>query len=406
MGWYGGLGARLVYASRMQPGIVQPAATVDKTTRMVSCQWHNPILLAIPATWVSVIYMVKLFASNGDVRYASFVVRNDANHAPLIFQAAIMAYQAYNAFGGYSLYSGLEYPGTGNPTMTYADRAYVVSFDRPHTANVYAGLGPQARWELNFVPWLEKRGYNMSYLTDIDTDQNPSLLIGHKLIVFAGHDEYWSTAMRQNVTNARNAGVSLAFFVANDVYWHARLGTSPLGPGRLVICYRDTTLDPLAASTPSEATVRWRDAPLNNSEDSLLGERYLNETASNTVTPLVLGAGAQSLLAETGYSVGIQIPNVVGGEVDAVVAPVSVPALTTLAASQVSCLPSVICPTGAAITANTTIYTWTNGARVFDAGTFYWVTRLYDRYPSPLTFALTPRPGFERFTENILSYLL
>ena len=80
--------------------------------------------------------------------------------------------------------------------------------------------------------------------------------------------------MRKNATAARDAGVSLAFFGANDMYWHVRLTSSPLGLDRVVVCYKSATLDPLAASDPGAVTVRWRDAPLNQPEAQLMGEEY------------------------------------------------------------------------------------------------------------------------------------
>lgn len=412
MGWYGGAGARLIYTSDTEPGIAQPAPTTDPATRMVSCSWRDPVGLTIPASWVSGVYIIKLTAANGDVRYTSFVVRNDQSKAPILFQVAVVTYQAYNLWGGYSLYLGKGSlasapPGAPDEQLTYTDRAYAVSFDRPNTAQSYAGLGLIARWELNLIPWLESQGYNMTYTTDIDTDLTPASVSGRQLIIFGGHDEYWSSAMRAHVTTARDKGTSLAFFTANDVYWHIRFASSPLGADRIVVCYRVAALDPLAASDPVESTVRWRDPPLNDPEDALLGEMYSQQTVTDTVAPLVLRSGAASLIAGTPYQQQSQIPNLVGGEVDAVANPETVPSLTLIASSLVPCFPSTYCPAGTNIVADSTLYTASSGARVFDAGTFYWASGLADLYqPEGLTFALHPQPGFQILTANLLAYLL
>ena len=37
-----------------------------------------------------------------------------------------------------------------------------------------------------------------------------------------GHDEYWSANQRANVEAARDAGVNLAFFSGNEVFWKTR----------------------------------------------------------------------------------------------------------------------------------------------------------------------------------------
>ena len=46
-----------------------------------------------------------------------------------------------------------------------------------------------------------------------------------------GHDEYWSGAQRANVEAARDAGVNLAFFSGNEVFWKTRWENSIDGSG-------------------------------------------------------------------------------------------------------------------------------------------------------------------------------
>ena len=58
------------------------------------------------------------------------------------------------------------------------------------------------------VRWLEANGYDVSYITGVDTDraaQRCSRTTSAFLSV--GHDEYWSGQQRANVEAARNAGV-------------------------------------------------------------------------------------------------------------------------------------------------------------------------------------------------------
>jgi hypothetical protein len=405
MGWYQGLGGHLVYSSALLRGINQPPPTIDPTTRMVSCSnWHDPVILAIPATWVSGVYVVKLLSSAGHMRYTSFVVRNDAGSSPILFQTSVLTYQAYNMWGGYSLYGGLNAKGE-----SFKDRAYVVSFDRPLDRG--AGLGDFPLYsEYNLLRWFEREGYDISYTTDVDTDMHGPLLLQHRLFIAAGHDEYWSAAMRDHVTFARDEGVSLAFFGANDIYWHVRLQSSPLGTDREVICYKQGyspgAVDPIYSIDPREVTVRWRDEPLNEPENALLGAMYAGGVYATA--PLDLSIGAKPFLSGTMLHVGSALSGLVGGEYDRIyqngVTPSS---LSVIASSPLRCTMSSRCSPTNTDTADATLYTSPGGARVFDAGTFYWGWGLDDDpFYSKNPARSYSTPAFRQFTTNLLAYLL
>ncbi len=72
---------------------------------MAECEWREPYALRIPAQWLSGVYLVKLTGlSSLKERYLVFVVRNDGRKADLIMQSTVTTYQAYNSWGGKSLY--------------------------------------------------------------------------------------------------------------------------------------------------------------------------------------------------------------------------------------------------------------------------------------------------------------
>jgi hypothetical protein len=229
-------------------------------------------------------------------------------------------------------------------------------------------------------------------------------MLQHRLVLVAGHDEYWSTGMRQNLTAARDAGVSLAFFGANDAYWHTRLQDSPLGPDRVEICYKDATLDPLAASDPTATTVRWRDSPLNQPENALLGEMYAGIVKAPG--PLQIAAGALPFLKGSHLQVGSVLPGLIGPEFDHVYDNgLTPPGLIVLTASTVECKST--CPSSGHDIANATLYTTRSGARVFDAGTFQWGWGLDDfRFDDQVPPHDNSNPDFGPFTANVLAYLL
>src|SRR5262249_18778752 len=142
MGWYAGRGARQVYTSNSLQGIKQPEPRLDPATRTVSCDnWRAPVRIAIPSQWVSGVYVIKLVSSEGYMRYTLFVVRNDTSRAAILVQLSFFTYQAYNQYGGYSLYRGLKSGLAAAPAGTMYDdpnvfvperRSYAVSFDRPY----------------------------------------------------------------------------------------------------------------------------------------------------------------------------------------------------------------------------------------------------------------------------------
>ena len=403
IGWYQGLGGRLIYKSGELPGIVQPAPLRDPQTRMASAEnWHDPITVQVPPSWITGVYVVKFVSSAGFMRYTLFVVRSDASYAPIMVSASILTYQAYNQWGGASLYDGID----ANGNLSYDARAYEVSFDRPYKDN--GGLMDFVRYEYNIVRWLESEGYSLTYSTDIDTDLRPELLTRHRLILIAGHDEYWSTTMRANITAARDHGVSLAFFGANDMYWHVRLEASPLGADRHVICYKDASLDPIMNVAPWEATVHWMDWPVSKPQGPVLGEQYSGIVS--TPAPLVLASDAAPFLAGTAFHPGDHVTGLIGGEYDAVD-----PSLTgtyqkfsVIASSRVPCSVSPLCPNGIG-TSNATLYVAASGAKVFDAGTLYWAWGLDDDVvvaSSAVPVHQLKSRDFIYLNQNLLRYLL
>ena len=95
-----------------------------------------------------------------------FVVRDDDGHSDLLFQTSDTTWQAYNSWGGNSLYVGANMPN---------GRGYKVSYNRPLTIDsVSGGLGDYnspMHSEYPMIRWLEANGYNVSYTTDVDTDR-------------------------------------------------------------------------------------------------------------------------------------------------------------------------------------------------------------------------------------------
>ncbi len=365
MGWYGGAGARLVLHVAGLAGISQPACPQDPIRRTVSCAWTNPYALSVPTAWRSGVYLAKLTRADGYQSYIIFVVRDDSSHSPLLFQTSVNTYQAYNAWGGPSLYGGSD-----ESSSNFAQRAYAVSFDRPYQRGY--GAGDFLYWEYPMVQWLERGGYDVSYQTDLDTDASAAILEQHKVLLVVGHDEYWSKGMRDNVEAAVAAGVSVAFLGANIGYWQVRLEGSSLGAKRVMVCYKDKTLDPLASTQPALATVKWRDPLVNRPEDALIGQEFEGWFYPPYPGLVVQNTGAWPYY-QTGLHDGDVIPGVVGYEYDGVQHDATTPQdLQILATTPVTNY------NGTKGTANVTLYKAASGAQVFSAGSIVWSWGLMD----------------------------
>ncbi len=190
MGWYAGLGARRMMPTITLPGVQQPAAVTDPTTHLVQCPWNSSYDLSVPYTsdptnWASGIYLVKLTESTqGKQSYIIFVVRDDQRVSDLLFASPVNTYNAYNSWGGYSLYS--------------SPQGYKVSFDRPYNFGSGAGQFIQWGWENSMLRFLEREGYDVTYATDTDMHATPGIFLSHKAVLDVGHDEYWTWEMRNN----------------------------------------------------------------------------------------------------------------------------------------------------------------------------------------------------------------
>ena len=130
------------------------------------------------------------------------------------------------------------------------------------------------------IRWLEANGYNVVYTTGVDTDRRGNLLTNHKVFLSVGHDEYWSAGQRANVEAARNAGVHLAFFSGNEVFWKTRWEASIDGSGtpyRTLVCYKETHANAKIDPTPTW-TGTWRDPRFSPPADGGRPENALTGT--------------------------------------------------------------------------------------------------------------------------------
>ncbi len=417
LGYYGGAGGRLITQQPAQPIPAQPAcneALYD--TGLVSCLNWAPIEQQTDSAWVSGIYVAHIARPDtGGENLAVFVVRDDARGADLLFQQSNHTFQAYNNFGGKSVYdynSGWD-AGYCN-TVSENPRAVSVSLARPYTSG---GTNNVFDTEYPLLRWLEQQGYDVSYATDWDTDrwgepENDNLLLRHSVYMSAGHDEYWTEAMRDAVAEARDAGVHLAFFSANTIYWRVRLEADPwMGtPDSVMTVYK--TIEDGVPDPSGHPTTTFRDPVIDDPENALIGTMYIGDNSGLFFPVRVSGEFAsdpiyrhtdlQELAPDTYVDIG---DDIVGWEWQAIVDNSLTPVnLDVLARSPVVGFLLIDAGnssngTSGQAYAETTRYIAESGAQVFSTGTILWGRGLGAHGTEPVPVD----PYVQQVTVNVLA---
>lgn len=294
LGWYGGKMGRQVWKSAALAGTVQPKCSL-LTNRMVDCsKWSTATTIPTNA-WPEGLYLIKLVGTDGMGKFVPVTVRSADTRGRLVLVNADATYQAYNAYGGYSVYHGKR---------GFADRAYTVSFNRPYDRS---GARYVTAGEQEITGEAERLGLPLAYATDTDISAYSHLLDGAVGVVSPNHDEYWDTAMRDSYQAARNRGTNLAFLGANAEYWRVRFEAN----GRHMTTYKSPSIDPIANNRTT--TNLWRSSPYPRPEASLTGLMY--ECFPARAAFKVLEPGF-FLFAGTGAQRGSTYPGVVGVEID------------------------------------------------------------------------------------------
>jgi hypothetical protein len=363
-GWYSGMGGRRITSAVQLAGTAQPPCpTTDQSTGLIECNWTNPYVLQVPndtadpTDWASGVYLAKLTGASGKQAYIVFTVRDDSRPSSYLFQNSVNTYQAYNNWGGRSLYaSNSDY------------QARKVSFNRPYADSQGTGqyLGS---YEYPMVRFLEREGYDVTYATDLDVHEDANLLLSHNADLIAGHGEYWSWEMRSHVITARDQGMSLGIFAANTCYWQVRFEPSGAtgAADRILVGYKDYALtedpDYINGDTSKYylVTTKWRANPVNLPEDAFIGVMFGSDVSTGDI---IVNDASNWVFNNTGLQNGSHLANLIGDEVDNLAA--DTPPGTVLLSHSPYQL------NGSTLYSDMTVYTVSSGATVFAAGTIIW----------------------------------
>lgn len=354
MGYYGtSTPACEMWVSRPLIGRRQAPASVFGSVHEPQALWHRSLTVDTRG-WRPGEYLFRI--NGGSARLRSFIpltLRSPSMIGRTVLLMPDTTWQAYDSWGGYSLYYG--------PDHQFDERAREVSFDRPYDNGL--GAADFIDEELPLVVLAEKLGIPLGYATDVDLQRNPAAVLHARAIISDGHDEYYSPTMRDALVSARKAGVNLGFFGANDVYRKIRFAGNRSGPDQLEINYKDDS-DPIGV--PSLVTTQWRDPPSDDPESSLTGESYLCSSPGYYPSIVVSDAGSW-LFADTTARDGTVLSHVAGQEFDGIDMERPTPRpLDVLFHSPVQCR-------GHARFQDTVYYTTASGSGVLDIGAYYWV---------------------------------
>jgi hypothetical protein len=226
------------------------------------CAWPVAWTLTIPDDWKSGYYEVTLSAINGDKPVRStlfFVVRSatPGRQSKILLQLSTNTYNAYTVWGGHSLYSYHDRDGL---------QGHRVSFKRP----LHSQFGS---WELPFVKWAESAGYELDYAVNSDLEFHPELLKHYKLVLSVGHDEYWSSPMRDHLEQYIADGGNVAFFSGNTCCWQVRSEDD----GRALTCWKQGyNLDPTFRTSDHKLlSTLWGHHLVDRPENQLTGVGFM-----------------------------------------------------------------------------------------------------------------------------------
>jgi len=264
-------------------------------------------------------------------------------------------------------------------------------------APLSTGSGEWFLWEFPLAYWMEEQGYDVTYVSNLDTHADPRGLDRCKGMISIGHDEYYSMEMFNNVRGAIERGLNVAFFSGNVCCGRIDPRPSSRGAPNRIFSRTDFW------GPRDEEEIRRFPAmallPHESPNSSLL-------VGAGNIPPTTGGADWMCDLPEhwiyegTGMKRGEGIPGLVGWEWHG--DPAKIPGIEVLGSAPTQSAPGK--PNGGVYAA--TIYPGPKSNFVFNASSCWWADGLseppgYVR-PSVYTTPKGPDARAQRITANIL----
>jgi len=166
-----------------------------------------------------------------DTNTAIFAVTPVEPTASIAYIVPIATFQAYNFTGGGCFYEYRDPYAAPSRTVTLRRPGCGIGGISREARDPYDTASPRqafAHWDAKMIAWLRQQGFAVDCYTDLDLDKNSILVAGnpgqplyrllYRLMISAGHHEYWSEPMREQVQNLLDAGGNVAIFSGNTCY--------------------------------------------------------------------------------------------------------------------------------------------------------------------------------------------
>ncbi|HET6422695.1 MAG TPA: N,N-dimethylformamidase beta subunit family domain-containing protein [Planctomycetaceae bacterium] len=253
-----------------QADVAGQEAAIPENASSHGCGWPVAWKMPVPDTWSSGYYHVTFRAADGGGKFVQrnrrtaesscfFIVRpsEPGKHTKILLQLSTNTYNAYNNWGGFSLYG---YNGRANV------QGHRVSFQRPPGSQFN-------NWEAPFTAWAEANGYTLDYCANSDLEFYPELLKSYRLVLSVGHDEYWSAPMRDHLEAFIRDGGNVAFFSGNTCCWQVRSEDN----GQALVSHKQRwVMDPLFSTGDHRLlSTAWSHHLVNRPENQLTGVGFL-----------------------------------------------------------------------------------------------------------------------------------
>lgn len=399
MGYYGGLGGRHLAHLGSFKGSPQPEPPIG-AKRVRDCRWEPSASLKIPSDWLSGVYLGKLTEQKQGLQsYVVFIVR-DRRKTDFLFQCSDHTWQAYNRWPSqFALYDD-------GRSQWYWGGEVQVSFNRPYgkycqifDAPLSTGSGEFLLWEFPTAFWLESQGYDVSYISNVDTHSRPSTLKRARGFLSVGHDEYWTLEMFHTLQDRIRHGLSVAFLSGNTCC--GRIAMSPDAGGVRNRAFE--RVDVFSPPGPPEPFDHMSTLPHQSPNSNLL-------VGARNIPPVTGGADWACSLPDhwlfegTGMKRGDSIPGLVGWEWHG--DPANIPGLEIVSTGPTFQAPGK--PNGGTYTA--TLYPGRQGNIVFNASTIWWGDGLSEPpgYVRPAVYTQPKGPDtrVQTITRNLLQRML
>ncbi len=279
-------------------GVHVDAREIPEDAAANGARWPASLEVPLSSDWRSGWYEARISATRPDGsvidRRSGFVLRaaTGSARAATLLHLCTNTWNAYNDWGFSNLYLG----GTAVSFRRPLAHGFLDRPDAPQHRNANTSaevdLGQLAwaqhsrgakisswsassgwpTWEAPFVAWAEAAGYDFDYAVNADLDARPEVLDGHALVLSVGHDEYWSSGMRDSVEGFIAGGGNVAFLSGNTSFWQVRFDHD----GDTMVSFKDTArrADPLRKTHPHLLTSMWSDPIIGRPENRMTGVSF------------------------------------------------------------------------------------------------------------------------------------